>query len=127
MKKFFLTFAAIAAIVFVGCNKEESSDENTTSLVGTVWQGESLWDEVFRLQFISSTYVVTTEIENGESWSENLRYEFLPPYLFIYEEDEYDGVYVTFTGIMNGKAIDIYDGDFFDKGKDSYWLTVYEM
>lgn len=103
MKKFLLAMAAVAAFAFVGCQKDNSSDE-TGSLEGTVWEGTEYEEGemfTFRIEFKSGSKVVVSEIYVDESFSYNGTYSV-------------DGSVVT---------MDIDDGDD-DYSDDDEWIII---
>ena len=103
MKKFLLAMAAVAAFAFVGCQKDDNSDE-TGSLEGTVWEGTEYEEGemfTFRIEFKSGSKVVVSEIYVDESFSYNGTYSV-------------DGSVVT---------MDIDDGDD-DYNDDDEWIII---
>ena len=95
--------AAVAAFAFIGCQKDDNTDE-TVSLEGTVWEGTEYEEGkmfTFRLEFKSGSKVVASEIYSDKSFSYNGTYSV-------------DGSVVT---------MDIDDGDD-DYSDDDEWIII---
>lgn len=101
MKKFLLAFAAVAAFVFVGCEKEaENSDEFT----GTVWASQT-YDGVCTIAFGSNGNVTVSM--NGVSYSGSYTCDYPDVTITISNGAETAVFYGTFA---NG-SLTVYDED----------------
>ena len=118
MKKLFLMVAAVAALAFVGCSKDENKVDLTTSLAGTVWElfedygdGDSA---TFTLEF-SGNSVKWTEIyiDDGEkdvyNTSGTYRYDY--PEVIMTIEGE------SVRGVITENSMALYE-------EHGYWFTL---
>lgn len=122
MKKFIMALATIAAVVMVGCSKDD--DKGSIDLSGTTWEGTDYYDAVdywtLRLEFTSDTRVRAVEI--GHDQYDTYTFISVGTYTLkgstvVMKLDDY-GDYWLLTGKIQGSIMDIYDDD------GDYWMTL---
>ena len=110
MKKLFLMVAAVAALAFVGCSKDENKVDLTTSLDGTVWEATEDYgggdSATYRLEFSNKSFQWTMIwIEDGEKETDklsgNYRYDYPEVIMTI------DGESVR--GVISENSMSLYD------------------
>lgn len=121
MKKLLLMVAAVAALAFTGCQKDEDKSD---SLVGTVWEFYEEYDEggyssyySAQLHFTTSSDVkITEKYSNGVVYDEvetaMAKYSYNHPMVIIYENDAWDEQRFILQG----------DGRLYDPHEDCYYV-----
>ena len=99
MKKLLLMVAAVAALAFTGCSKDEDKAE---SLVGTVWEFYEEYDGGGYIEYYSAQLHFTTssDVKITEKYSYGVvydevetamaKYSYNHPIVVIYENDAWD-------------------------------------
>lgn len=122
MKKFIMVLAAIAAVVMVGCSKDD--DKGSIDLSGTTWEGADYYDainyETLTLEFTSDTRVRAINIghDQYDVYTDIMVGTYtLKGSTVVIKLDDY-GDYWLLTGKIQGSIMDIYDDD------GDYWMTL---
>ena len=111
--KYFTLMLCIAAMgLATACSKDDDSNNNSGSLVGTTWQaGNRYTDEGWAtLQFTSATAVTYTEGLREESITVNGTYTYNAPNgTLLFTTPGGDTMHGTFT--VNGNTMHVVTGD----------------
>lgn len=116
MKKFLMALAAVAAIAFVGCSKDDEKKEGKDGLVGTSWSYKEYYEDEMYVQKITFVDEQTVKFDEELYVNNRLEDKRNPEYgTYVYNAPQItinvDGDIMR--GTISGKTMsltDSYDG-----------------